>query len=100
MPIRPSLSKCVCTLRHPPQCFSRLTTMSLRWPDNAGLAGDAAVVLDAPVAGEIENGFLAEHRGVEIAIGDDEFVLLGLGLGDDFAVRIDDHAAGDHRVAI
>ena len=47
-------------------------------------------MLDAAVALEIEDRFLAEDGGVEIAIGHDQFVVLGLGLGDDLAVRIDD----------
>jgi hypothetical protein len=37
------------------------TCLCLRRHD-AGLGGDQAIVLDAPVAGEIEHGFLAETR--------------------------------------
>ena len=67
--------------------------------DDPGLASDAAVVLDAAVALEVEDGLLAESSGVEVAIGDDQFVVLGLGLGDDLAVGVDDDAAGDQGVA-
>ena len=43
----------------------------LRRQNNPGLAGDAAVVLDATVALEVEDGLLAESGGIEIAAGDD-----------------------------
>jgi hypothetical protein len=48
-------------------------------------------MFDAPVAGEIEHGFLAEPRRIEIAIVHQEFVLLGGRFGYDLTIRIDDH---------
>src|SRR6202035_4678705 len=69
-------------------------------PDHADLAGDAAVVLDAAVAREIEDRLLAEPGRVEVAIGDDQLVVLGRRRGDDLAVRIDDDAAADHVMAV
>src|SRR5262249_38408709 len=73
---------------------------SLRRRDDAGLSRDAAVVLDAAVALEVENRLLAERGGIEIAVGDDQLVVLGLRLGDDLAVGRGDDAAGDQRVAV
>src|SRR6266436_6342385 len=82
--------------RGPRQSFASL----LRRQDHAGLTGDAAVVLDAAVPLEVEDRLLAEDRGVEIAVGNDEFVVLALRLGADGALGIDDHAAADHRMAV
>ena len=47
-------------------------------------------MLDAAVAREIEDRFLAETGRIEIAIVHDQFVVLGLALGDDLALRVDD----------
>ena len=66
----------------------------------AGAAGDQAVMLDAAVAGEVEDRLLAEHGGVEIAGVDQKLVLFGLGFGDNLAIGIDDQAAADQRKAI
>ena len=49
---------------------------------------------------EIEDRLLAEDGGVEIAGVNQQLVLLGLGLGDDLAVGIDDQAAADQRMAV
>jgi hypothetical protein len=68
---------------------------ALRREDDAGLAGDAPIMLDASVALEIEDRLLAEHRRVEIAIVDEQLVAFHLRFGDDLAVRVDDNAAGD-----
>jgi hypothetical protein len=57
-------------------------------------------MLDAAMTREIEDSFLAEDGRVEIAVGKDQLIILGLRLGYDFAVRIDDHAAGNHMVSV
>ncbi len=57
-------------------------------------------MFDAAVAFEIEDGFLAENGRIEIAVRDDQFIILRRCLGNDFAVRIDDHAAGNHMEAV
>ena len=57
-------------------------------------------MLNAAVTREIEDRLLAEDGGVEIAGVNHQFIFLGLGLGDDLAVRIDDQAAAEQRVAI
>src|SRR5205823_12061626 len=77
-----------------------LASAQLRRQNNAGLAADPAVVLDAPVALEVEDRLLPEHGGVEIAIGDDELVLLGTRFDHDLPVGIDDHAACDQGVPV
>src|SRR5207237_8030118 len=70
------------------------------WKRDTHLAGDAAIVLDTAVALEVEDSVLVESRGVEIAIGDDQFIVFGPGLRDDFAIRIDDQAAAEQRVPV
>ena len=72
----------------------------LRRGNHASLAGDAAIMLDAAVALEIEYRLLAENRRVEIAVRGDELVALGCRLRDDLAVRVDDHAAGNQGMAV
>src|SRR5262249_24189103 len=72
----------------------------LRRQNDPGLAGNAPIMLDASVALEVEDCLLAENCGVEVAVGHDQFVILGLGLGDDLAIGIDDDAAGDHGKAV
>ena len=57
-------------------------------------------MLDAAVAGEVEDRFLAEDGGVEIAGVNQQFVLFGAGLDDDLAIGIDDQAAADQGVSI
>ena len=57
-------------------------------------------MLDAAVERKIEDRVLAEDGGVEIAGVNQEFVVLGLRLHDDLAIRIDDQAAADQGVAI
>src|SRR5260370_317454 len=42
--------------------------------DRTDTAGDQAIMLDAAMAGKIEDGVLAEHRGVEIAGMKQQFV--------------------------
>src|SRR5262249_31316187 len=49
---------------------------------------------------EIEDRLLAEPGRIEIAVGDDQLVILAAGFGDDLPVRIDDYAAGDQRIAV
>ena len=55
-------------------------------------------MLDAAMAGEIEDRLLAEDGGVEIAGVNQQFVFFGFRLDDDLAIRIDDQAAADQRV--
>ena len=62
----------------------------LRRGNHASLAGDAAIMLDAAVALEIEYRLLAENRRVEIAVRGDELVALGCRLRDDLAVWVDE----------
>jgi len=57
-------------------------------------------MLNAPVALEIEYCFLAERGDVEVAIGNDELVVLGLRFRDDLAVGIHDDAARDQGMAV
>src|ERR1700754_4022165 len=59
-----------------PMANSPMMSDLLRRTDHAGLAGDAAVVLDAAVAREIEDRLLAESGCVEVADGDDQLVVL------------------------
>src|SRR5262249_60398742 len=73
---------------------------SLRRRDRTGLAGDAAVMLDAAVALEIEDRLFPEHGRIEIAIGNDELVVLCRGLRGDLAVPGHDDAARDQRGAV
>src|SRR5437868_9472989 len=67
---------------------------------HAYLAGDAAVVLDAAVAGEVEDGVLVEFRVIEIDGRDNQFVVLGRRGCDDLAVRMDDAASAEQREAV
>src|SRR5215470_19124753 len=48
-------------------------------------------MLDPPVTGEIEHGFLAEPGRIEIAIVHEEFVGLSCRFSHHLTVRIDDH---------
>src|SRR5262249_62168583 len=73
---------------------------SLRRRDRTGLAGDAAVMLDAAVALEIEDRLFPQHGRIEIAIGNDELVVLCRGFRGDLALPGHDDAAGDQRVAV
>ncbi len=57
-------------------------------------------MLDAAMPSEVEDGLLAEHGSVEIAGMHQQFILLGLGLGDNLAIGIDDEAAADQRMAV
>ena len=57
-------------------------------------------MLDAPVAGKVENCLLAEHGIVEIAGVGQQLVVFSAGLGDDLAIGIDDQAAGNHVMPI
>src|SRR5260370_17729680 len=57
-------------------------------------------MLDATVAGEVEDGFLPEAGRVEIARMDQKLVALGAGLRDDLAVGIDDQAASNEWEAV
>src|SRR3954451_11449942 len=59
------------------------------------LQRDAPVMLGPAVALEVEYSFLTKPRLVEVAIGDDEFVLLGFRLGDDLPVRVHDQASAE-----
>src|SRR6266480_3659557 len=68
--------------------------------DRAGAAGDQAIMFNAAVPREVEDCFLAEHGGIEVARVHQEFVLLGLSLGDDLAFGIDDEAAADQRETV
>src|SRR5258708_29428656 len=87
--------------RHRENPASNGAAMSgLRRQNDADLAGNAAIMLDASVALEVEDCLLAENCGVEVAVSHDQFVMLGLGLGDDLAIGIDDDAAGDHGQAV
>jgi hypothetical protein len=54
--------------------------------DRAGAARDQAVMLDAPVAGQIEDRLLAEHGSVEIAGMDQKLVVFGAGLADNLTM--------------
>src|SRR5690349_2762308 len=73
---------------------------SLSGQFDAGLRRDAAIVLDAAVPLEVEDRLLAEARGVEIAIVHDQLIRLGPALGYNAAVRIDDAARAEQRVAV
>src|ERR1700753_511089 len=66
----------------------------------AGAARDQTIVLDAPMATEVEDRLLAETGSVEIAGVHQEFVCFGSGLDDDFSARINDKAATDQGEAI
>ena len=57
---------------------------------DTGLGSDASVVLDASVAGEIKNCFLAENRIVQVTSMKDQLIVFTLGLGDDLTIQIDD----------
>lgn len=52
------------------------------------------------MAGKVEDRLLAEPGCVEIAGIREDLVVLTFGLGDDLAIRIDDDAAADQRMAI
>src|SRR3954463_2450752 len=67
---------------------------------HSDLTRDPPVVLDAAVALEIEDRLLIEDRIVEVAIGDDQFVLLSLCGCDDLAVRVDDAASAEQRMPV
>jgi hypothetical protein len=64
------------------------------------LAGDALIVLYAPVAIKIGHSLLAKGSVVEIPISDNNFVVLGLRLGQDLTIRVHDDAACNHRMAV
>ena len=68
--------------------------------DYAGLRCYASIMLDTSVALKIKNRFLAENCRIEVAIGDDQFVLTASCSSDNFSIRIDDDASGDHGMAI
>src|ERR1700745_3321901 len=70
------------------------------WQDSAGLTGDATIVLDAPVALEVEDGLLAEDRGIKIAIGNDQLVAFARCRHDDLTVWIDNKTTRNHGVPI
>ena len=57
-------------------------------------------MLDPPVAVEVEDRVLAEVADVHVAGVDDQLVALGLGAGDDEAVRVDDDRAGHQRMLV
>jgi len=57
-------------------------------------------MLDAAVALEVEDRLFAEDCRVEVAIRDNQLIVLRSRFGDDLAVGIDDDAAGDHGMAV
>src|SRR5215212_2122560 len=78
----------------------RMTTVGCSRQLDADLGGDAAIVLDAAVALEVEDRLLAEARGVEVAVVHEDAVLLALELGDDLAVGVHDAGAAHAVVAV
>src|SRR5919112_3915069 len=74
----------------------RMTAWCSRQLD-ADLGCDAAVVLDATVALEVEDRLLAEARRVQVAVVHEDAVLLALELGNDLAVGVHD-AGSTHAV--
>src|SRR6185437_1583370 len=75
-----------CRLR----CARSLISLRRR---RAGLRGDAAIMLDAAMAGEVEHRRLAEDGRIEVAGMDNELVRLGSPLGDDLAAGRDDQGS-------
>src|SRR3954462_12290904 len=67
---------------------------------DSDLTRDPPIVLNAAVALEVEDCLFVELRIVEIAIVDDQFVVLGLCGRDDLPVRIDDAASAEQRMAV
>lgn len=57
-------------------------------------------MLDAAMAGKIEDGLLAEDRRIEVAGVNQQIVIFGLGFRDDLPLGIDDEAVADQRKAI
>ena len=57
-------------------------------------------MLGPAVAGEVEDGLLAEAGSVHVACVDQQLVALGLRAGDDDAVGVDDQAAADQGMAV
>src|SRR5437660_1403999 len=57
-------------------------------------------MLDPAVALEVEDRILVELRVVEIDLADNQLVVLCLRLGDDLAIRIDDTASPEQRMAV
>ena len=66
----------------------------------AGLGGDGGVGFGAAVSVEGEDGGAAKLALLEVAVGNDEFVIPGGGLGDDFALRVDDDGVAEKFVAV
>ena len=61
----------------------------------SGLLGDQPVVLDAAVFGEIEDRLFDVIAQIQIAVGDDELLVLGVAQSDDLPRRRDDATATD-----
>src|SRR5215211_8002145 len=64
---------------------------------HANLCRDRAIVLNAAVAREVEDRLFTKTRGIEVAVVDQETVLLPVEFCYDFSVRVDD-AGTAHQV--
>src|SRR5262249_61967517 len=73
---------------------------SLPRQNDAGLADDAAVMLDSAVSLEMEDRLLSENSCVEISVRDDKLGILALRLRDDSAICLDPDSAGDQSTSV